>query len=244
MRAGFGYLFHSCHHPSGGLRLPQVVQHQGGAPHRRQRVGFAPPGDVGGGAVHRFEQAGGGPGRVQVGGRGHPHGPHQGRSDVGQDVPEQVGGDHHVEFFRMGYESGRQSVDQIGGNLHLRIVPRRFLHHLVPHHRSVLQGVGFGGRSQPPGAGAGGFKPVAHQPLHPPPGVDGGLGGYLPFGSGRQPPALPGVFPFRVFPHQHDVDVAVVFAGQGGADARQSPDGAQVDVLVESLPDGEQQSPQ
>src|SRR5262249_62142967 len=91
---------------------PEVVEQHAGREDGGQRVGDALAGDVGGGAVDRFEHAGVGPLRVDVGAGGHAHAAGDDGAQVGEDVAEEVAGDDDVEDLRLADEVHGGGVDE------------------------------------------------------------------------------------------------------------------------------------
>src|SRR5699024_9678232 len=107
---------------SGRLGDPQVFQHDGGRQHRGGGVGLALAGDVGCGAVYRLEHARERTVGVDVAAGGQSAPPGDGGTDVGDDVTEQVVGDHHVEAGGLIDQEHRRGVDVSVVHGHLRVL--------------------------------------------------------------------------------------------------------------------------
>src|SRR5690606_8882531 len=108
----------------GGLGLAQVVQHEGGGPDLPDRVRDALARDVRGGPVHRLEEGRECALRVDVGAGRDADRAGAGRSQVGEDVAEQVRGYDDVEPVRVQDEVRGEDVDvelvDIDGRVGLR----------------------------------------------------------------------------------------------------------------------------
>src|SRR5215217_2451628 len=88
------------------------LQHTRGArasctgPDLAYRVRDVPAGDAGGRAVHGLEHGRKPTFGVEIGGGCYPDAPRDRGSQIAQDVPEEVGGDHYVEVSRGEHERG------------------------------------------------------------------------------------------------------------------------------------------
>ncbi len=125
--------------------MPEVLQHHRGGPDLADRVGDALAVDVGGRAVHRFEQRRELTWRVQVGRRRYSDGAGARGAEVGQDVAEQVGRDHDVEPLRVQHEVGGQDVDVVLAGVHVGVGSRHLGEALVPVRHRDEDAVGLGG---------------------------------------------------------------------------------------------------
>jgi len=93
-------------------------------------------------------------------------------------------------------------------------------------------------------AGGGQFEGIAHHALHPESGVHADLGGDFCRSAGAKRPTIAGVQAFGALPHHHEVDLAP--ANHRIRQRRRLPRiqsaRAQVDVLIQSEPQSEQQA--
>ena len=86
--------------------IPEVLEHHGTGPDLAYRVRDVPAGDAGGRAVHGLEHGRKPTFGVEVGGGCYPDAPRDRGSQIAQDVPEEVGGDHYVEVAWVEHERG------------------------------------------------------------------------------------------------------------------------------------------
>ena len=180
---------------------------------------------------------------VEVGRGGDPDRPGQRRSEVGQDVAEQVGADDHVEVLGAQDELGAEVVDVELIDLHVGIALGHRPHAFVPVGHRDRDPVGLGGRGEVVlGAHRGEIEGVAQDPIDADAGHHRLLDDDLALGAGEHAPAELGVLALGVLPHDEEVDVAGV--GQPGRDARHQPYRTQVDVLIERAADLEDRAPQ
>ena len=93
-----------------GLESERMPQHQGDAQYGAAGVGDAAPRDIGRRAVDGFVEPT--PTVAERGGRQHPERACEHRSFVGEDVTEQVLGEHHIEVPRAAQQMHRRRVDQ------------------------------------------------------------------------------------------------------------------------------------
>src|SRR5690606_18164037 len=96
---------------AGGLELAEMLKHHGAGPDLADRIGDTLPGDVRRGPVHRLEHGWIAAGRIDVAGRRDPDAAGNRRTEIGEDVAEEIRADHHVEPVRMVDEMRRQDVD-------------------------------------------------------------------------------------------------------------------------------------
>ena len=85
---------------------------------------------------------------------------------------------------------------------------------------------------------------VSDDPVNPGAGKDRLLDDALAFALLKKSPAGVGVFPFGVLPHHDEINILRAALSQRRADSLQKPDRAKVDILVETAPDRQQQSPE
>ena len=131
-----------------GLLLAEMLQHHRARPDHADRVGDALPGDIGRRAVHRLEHRREIAFRIDVARRRDADGAGAGRTEIGEDIAEQIRADHDVEPVRMQHEVRGENVDVVLVPLHLRIILRHRLHALVPIGHRDRDAVGLGRRGQ------------------------------------------------------------------------------------------------
>ena len=201
--------------PGGLVGQPEVVEQQGDRQDRRGRVGHALPRDVGGAAVHRLEHRGVGAAHVEVAARREPDAPADGGGQVGDDVAEEVVGDHDVEAARVGDQEDRGGVDvQVVGR-HVREVGGDGGHGAGPEVAGVGEHVGLVHEGQVPARSP--LRPperVADDPLDAVRRVDAHLGGDLVRGAAADGAAVADVRPLGALPDHDEVDVLRPAAGQ------------------------------
>src|SRR5216683_6299664 len=131
---------------SGGGGVPEVFEHQRSRPDLTDRVGDTLAGDVRRRAMNRLEGRRINAFRIDVRRRRDADRAAHRRAQVGKNVTEQVGADHHVEPIRMLYELGAQDVDVelIGSNT--GVLCRHRAKALVPIRHGDGDAVRFGGR--------------------------------------------------------------------------------------------------
>src|SRR5579862_6733304 len=98
---------------SGGFGLAEVLEHHRAGPDLPDRVGDTLPGDIGRRAVHRLEHRRKLAFRIDVARRRDADGAGAGRTEIGQNVAEQVRRHHDVELVGPEHEQRRQNVDMI-----------------------------------------------------------------------------------------------------------------------------------
>ena len=98
--------------------------------------------------MYRFKQRRKGAIRIEVCRRGNADGAGTGRAEIGEDIAEQIGADHHVKTFRLQHEAGAQNINVLLIPFHLRVVLRHRFDALVPEGHADGQTVGFGRRGQ------------------------------------------------------------------------------------------------
>ncbi len=139
----------------------------------------------------------------------------------------------------------RHRIDQHPVPGHVREVLRDLGGDLVPEHHAVVLRVRLGhhgerlARPRPCER-----EGVARDALDAGAGEDRDFGGGLVALGAMAAPALAGIFPRGVFPHDHPVQIPGTNPCERALDARQDPCGTHVGVLVERLADGEAQAPE
>ena len=182
--------------------------------------------------------------RVEVRAGGQAQAPGERGPEVGEDVAEEVRRHDDIQRLRVGDHPGGQRVDVITLQRDLRVARRHSGHHLVPQHHRMAERVRLGGAGQEPARPArGGLEAEADDPLDPPAGEEGRLGGQLVIRARVQPAAGPRVLALGVLPHAQHVEVGRPAAGERAAHAGQEPHRPEVDVLLEALADGQDQLP-
>src|SRR6478735_4863104 len=245
--AGAGCLFDGGLDAAGFLVEAKVVQHQGCAGDRADRVADALARDVRGRAVHRLEHGREAALRVQVCAGRQAEAAGQGRAEVGEDVGVQVGGDDHGEVFRVQDELGAHRVDQdaLGGDI--GVVQGNPLEGFVPEDHAVLLGVGLGdGGDLLHRAGPGEIEREAHDALAALLGEQRGLQGDIVAraAAAEVPPAEACVLAFTVFADHNPVELGGVGLAQRGLDAREELHRTDVGPLVKVLRDIQAQAPE
>ena len=212
----------------------QELQHQRARPDHGNGVGDALAVDVRRRAVHGLEQRREGALRVQVGRGRDADGAGAGRTQVRQDVAEQVGGHHHVEALGLQHEARGQDVDVLLVGLDVGELLADGVGALVPPRHADGDAVALGGDGELLAlAAVGQLEGIAHDAVGAVAGEDRFLDHDLALGAGEQAAAQVGVFAFGVLAHDEEIDVARALAGQRARHAFKQSDRTQVDVLVE-----------
>ncbi len=97
--------------PSRHVRQVAVIEHHRGGEQQRDGIGDAFAGNVGRGAVHRFEYGGVG---ADIAARRHPQAAHQAGDQIREDVAEQIRGHEHVELPGIEHELHGAGIDDDG----------------------------------------------------------------------------------------------------------------------------------
>ncbi len=144
----------------------------------------------------------------------------------------------------MRHHARRQRVDVILDDGERGEVARHLVHHLIPEHHRMLQRVRLGGAGQQlPRTRQRQCAGVADDPLDAATREQARLLGHFVRRAPVQPSAEPGVFAFGVLAHAHPVDVGGCAVAQRPRHAGQQPHRAQIDELLEALPDRQDQFP-
>ncbi len=126
------------------LLQTQMIQQHPRRQDRRQRIRDALAGNVRRGAMHRLEHARKRPLRIDVGAGRQSHAAGDDGAEVGQDVAEEIAGDHHVERLRLAHEIHGRRIDEQRAGLHVGIVALHVLEGLVPQDHAERLGVRLG----------------------------------------------------------------------------------------------------
>ena len=183
--------------------------------------------------------------RVDVGGGRDADGAGGGRTEIGQDVAEQVGADHHVEPVRMLDEVRGQDVDVVLVRAHLRIARLHGVEALVPVRHGDGNAVRLGGRGDVlfwPAHGQ--LERVLQDAIHALAGERGLLDDGFAIGAFEHAPANRGILSLGVLAHHPVVDVADVAVTQRRHDAGHEAHRAQIDVQIEPTAHGDEHLPQ
>ena len=144
----------------------------------------------------------------------------------------------------MGDHARRESIDVILPVRDRRIALAHRFGHLVPQHHRVLQRVRLGRACQhPPRAPCGDLEAVADDPVDAVPREKAGLLGNLVRRPDVKPPPDARVFALGVLADAHHIDVARAAVGERRRQAGQQSHRPEVHVLVEALPEGQNQLP-
>ena len=148
--AGDGLLNRRQNAVMGGLiarvAVAEEVEHHRAGPDGGNRVGDIFAVDIRRGTVHRFKQRREGAVRVEIRRRSNADSAGTGRTEVGENIAEQVGADHHVKTLRLQHEAGAQNINMLFIPFHLRVFLRHRFDALVPEGHADGQTVGFGRR--------------------------------------------------------------------------------------------------
>nr|GEU28650.1 HTH-type transcriptional regulator PtxR, putative [Tanacetum cinerariifolium] len=240
-----GDRFHGRHHLFGGVQFPQVLEQHHHRPEGADRVGQALAHDVERGTVDRFEHRRIAALGIDVAGGGDTETAGQRGGQVAQDVRVQVGGDDGVERGGTVDHARGGGVHQLLVPCHVREFARDFQRNFIPHHHRVALGVALGDHGeqlararlrQPEG--------VAQDALHAHARHHRDVGGRFDRVALVHAAAHARIFAFRVFAHDHPVQVFRLAALQGAVDAGQDAGRAHVGILVEALADFQAQAPQ
>ncbi|SVK54236.1 Uncharacterised protein [Acinetobacter baumannii] len=228
-----------------GIAVAEEVQHHRAAPDHGDRVGDVFAENVRRRAVHRLEQRREIAFRVQVGRGGDADGAGAGRAEIRQNIAEQVGGDHHVEAFGVQHEARAQNIDVLFVPGDIRVLARHLRHALIPVRHADGHAIGLGGGGQAfARALLRQLKGVLEDAVHALTGEDRFLDHHLAFGAFEHPSAERGVFPFGIFAHHVEINIARLLVRQRAGHAGKQPHRTQVDVLFEVAPEFQQRTPQ
>src|SRR3712207_2987673 len=120
---------------------------------------------------------------VQVRRGGYPDGTRDRSGHLGEDVPEEVRADYHVEALRVEHEAGGQGVGVHEGGFDIFVFLTDFAEDLVEERHGYADTVRFSGPDEAPASPPGFLVAVAYDPLDAAPGKDALLDGDLVRGS-------------------------------------------------------------
>ena len=128
--------------------------------------------------------------------------------------------------------------------LDIRIFSAQLRKDLVPEDHGIIEGVRLADTCQGLSFFPGQFIGIADNPLAPLSGKDSVLNDHF-FGLVLiQPGAAPGIFSFGIFPDKGHVDVFSFYIFQGAGCSREQLYRTQIDILIETVTDFQQQAPQ
>ena len=183
----------------------ELFKHHGDRPEGSDRIGDTFSGDIRSGTVDGFKHTGIFAFRVDVSGRRNTDTSQHGRTEVGQDISEEVAGDHNLKAFRVHDEISGKRIDVHLRRFHIRILGAHFIEDPVPENHGVIERVGFGRAEHLVHiVGFGVFKRVTDDAVGSFAGKNRVLNGSV-IGSF----ALPAVFAFGIFPDNDEVDLIV-----------------------------------
>jgi hypothetical protein len=222
-----------------------MVEHHRRRPDLPDRIGDALPCDVGRRAVHRFEHRWILAFRVDIAGRRNADGAGARRTQVREDIAEQIRRDHDVERIGLQHEQRGENVDVELVPLHVGIALRHRLHALVPVRHGDGDAVRLRrGREMLLRRLLRQLERELQHAVDADAGQDRLLHDDLTVGAGKRPPADRRIFALGVLAHDPEIDVAGFSSGQRRRHARHQPHRPQVDVLVELAPEQNQRAPQ
>ena len=220
------------------------IQHLTDRPDGRQWIGHPFAGNIRRRAVDGFKHGGIFPFRIDVCAGGQSHSSRDSGAQVGENIAEKVGGDHHLKTLRLFDKEHTGGVHQIGVGFHLRVVLSHLLKNLIPEDHGIVQRVSFadaGERS----SGAGRLLiGVPDNPFGALAGEDAGLEHHLLRRIPIEPVSGPGVLTFAVFTDDQHVNLVPGDIFERTGSPIQQLNRTKVDILIKALADFEQQSPQ
>ena len=197
--------------------LAEELEHHRRGDDRGPRVGLPLPGDVGRRAVHRLEHRRPGAGRVEVGRRGPADAAGDRAAEVGEDVAEEVVGDHDVVAAGVLHEVDAGGVDVVVGGGDVGVLGCDLVERALPEVAREGEDVGLVHQGEVLAlARPGQVEGVADAPLDPHPRVDRALGRDLVGRALAEEPALARVGALGVLAHHDHVDAVV----ERGSDRR------------------------
>ena len=222
--------------------VAEVVEHERGGPRRADRVGDAFAGDVGRGAVNRFEHRRVRARGVDVGARRDAEAAGNRGTDVGEDVAEEIRRHEHVERLRMRDHPRRERVDVVLAVLDRRIVLADDVGDLVPQHHRMRERVRLGrARDQASRALRRELEAVAQDPLDAGAREHTDLLRDLVRRAAMDAAADARVLALGVLAHAHHVDLRGTAVRERRREPVEEPHRPQVHVLIEPLADREDQ---
>ncbi len=214
------------------------------APAQIAPAGFALAlsGDVRGGAVDRLEEGGERPLGVEVRRGRDADGAGDGGGDLREEVAEEVGPHDDVEALGVRTSRAARASACIRDASTSGYSSADLAEDLVEERHRYADAVGLRGPHEESSPALRLLEGVADDPLDPAAGEDALLDGDLVRRALVDPPTRVRVLALGVLPDDRDVQVAGL--RQRALDAPQQPRRAQVHVLVEAAPDGEEQAPE
>ena len=192
-----------------------MFEHHGAGPNLSDRIGDAATVDIGCRTVHRLEKRRETPFGIEIGRRGDGNGAGAGWPKVGENVAEQIGGDHHVEEIGMAHEVRRENVDVELVGAYRWVLGADGGETFVPVGHRDRDTVRLGGRGQVL------FRTLcrqiegeAHDPVDADAGEDALLNHEFAFGTLEHAAADTRILAFGVLPNDQEVDVAGASACQ------------------------------
>ena len=219
-----------------------VEQHRDGQ-HRRGGVGNRLARNIGRAAVHRLEHARRRPGRIDVAARRESDTTSDRRTQVGEDVAEQVVGHDDVEALRIGHEVDGRGIDVAVVDRNVGEVGRDCLDRAGPQIAGVHEHIVLVHQGElVPRARRRAGKRVAHHPLDAVGGVDALFGGDLVWRALAQESTSAGIGTLGAFADHQEVDVGRADPGQRARHTWEQLHRAQIHEVVELEPQPQQQA--
>ena len=176
--------------------------------------------------------------RIDIPGGRDADGTRQSRRQIGQNIGMQIGRHHRIDRARLHHHAHRHRIDQLLVPGHVLVVVGDQGSDLIPEHHAVPLRVRLGHHGQMlPRARTRDIEREPHDPLHAAAGEDGNFGGDFFRQAAMGAAALAGIFAFRVFTHDHPVQIAFAYVPQRGRHTRQNAGRADVGILIQTLAD-------
>src|SRR5579875_126431 len=218
----------------GGFPISQMLQEHRHGEDRRRRIGETPAGDIGRAAVHRLEHARGRPLRIDISAGRKPDAARNRRTEIGENIAEQIVSDNDVETSWVGHEINRRRVNvtiidadagKFGGYLADRPGPQIS----GVHQHVVLVDDG----EFPPRPARRTGERVADHPRDPKCGIHALFGGDFLRRPAPEETTRAGVGTLGALPHHEEIDLLRLDVGKRRAHTGKQLDRAEVDVVVE-----------
>src|SRR5262245_28844656 len=162
-------------------------------------------------------------------------------TEVGKDIPEEVGGYHDIEAFGTQDEIQTGSIDELRVRLDVRVVFGHSAKDLVPEDHAMALGIRLGDRGQMfSGALAGEVEGVADNALGAPARKHRPLDDDLTVAPLIDAAADIRIFPLSILPHDEHIDVARLLALERRLDPLVEDGWPHVDVLIEGTANRQQ----
>jgi len=184
-----------------------VIQQQHQRRNRGGGVGFALPGDIGGGTVDGFKHRGESPVGIDVSRGRQPDTTGDGPGLVCQNIAKEVIGNDHVETTGISYQENRGGVDVQVIHFYLGVFPRYFLDAATPQVPGVNQDVVFMHVGQFVAPGPGLFKGIANHAFDTVTSIHRNLGRDLLGSTLSHHTAVTAIQALGTFAHHHEVHV-------------------------------------